>query len=1667
MGDYQSKTSGAWNATSTWQYFDGSTWIDAVATPTNSDGVITIRHLVTVTEDVTIDETVISSAGEISVASGKTLTIGNSEGTDLDVSGRITGVGATLNFSGWKLKLHSGSVVSITNLIIDDDSNHDVEGIGTFTNCTLDIQLGYLYLTNNLSITGGTIQLVGLEGGSTLDLNGNILTLNGVALTNDHYCDIYDTPSTGKIQTTGGSAITQNGYFSALLEVSGTTSASGTGDFSGGIRVLNGAALSVPGASTLIISSDLEIQGTGTLSGANATTSVVALTGSYNGDDLTGNHLTLAGSLPGTTISKVQLQLHGGSYKFVLFSGFANLQNGASFDIDNSSTLRLVDDGTVSGGAIQMNSGVIDTYGNTLTLNGTTLNIGSFASVDDYNEVIGLVQTQGTTTIQQGGEFYVPLNVLEGTTEAWSVVYSEHLPGLGKRAPSVGGLAHVQATRGHAKRRAGTTALSGSGEFTGDIDVSADATLRIRSGETLWLSYYTNISEAVGSTTIGTIATTRDCYTESGNETFGGLGVEIQSVSVNLGSTTVTRTTGTTPSMTGVTFIKRFFDISPSTNAGLNATFVFHYVPGELNGTTVSNLQLYKSTDVGSTWSNQGGTVDGELSEITLTGVNSFSRWTAGQLGGAIPTIRSISPSSAEGGNTLTVIITGTNFVSGGSTVRFSGTGISVNSTTVNSPGQITATITISESASADLRDVSVTTPSGRALLANGFEVKAPPPPTLTQVAPAFAVRGSTLDVVLTGTRFASGSSVSFSGGGITVNTATVNSSSQITANITVGAAALAGNRDVSVSGTTGTATLANSFQVRNPSPTLSGLSPSAGILGQSLAVTLQGTGFASSSPTVSFGDGITVVSVSASDDQTLIAQISIAAGAIPGTRNVTVTNPAPGGGTATLNAGFTIYPQTGLTAVSPGVGARGQVLTVVLTGSNFVARVTSVSFGNDVTVDSIDVLSSTQLQARVSIATSAATGPRDVSVTNAGSGGGTATLTGGFTVTNPLAGIAGVTPSAGGRGISTSVTITGSGFVQGVTSLNFGAGISVSSIVVSSATRMTASVFVARDATLGSRDITVSNPTPGGGSATLTGGFTVQNPVPSVTGTSPGTGVLGQTLTVTVTGVGFLAGVTTVDFGSGITVNSAAVDTGGTHISTIISIAAGAVAGERTVTVTNLGPGGGSGTLPGGFIVNNPLPTLTSINPAVGGKGQTLNVALVGTNFVNGTTSVSFGQGVSVNSVVVNSQTSLTANITIGVDAIAAARSVTVTNPPPGGGSATLSFAFNVQNAAPTLTTVSPSSGSRGQTLNVTLSGTGFYSGVTTVSLGSGININSTAVNNSTQMILGITVAPDAAMGPRDVVVTNPAPGGGTATLAGSFTVSYPVPTLTSMSPNSGIRSQTLSVILTGSGFYSGVTSVSFGTGIAVNSTTVNSLTQVTVGISIAPDAAMGLRDVTVTNPTPGGGTATLAGSFTVANPAPTITSVAPVSAGRGSLLKVTVVGTQFIDGVTSLSFGADISVTNFAVKSSTEIDVNIAINPAATAGTRTVTVTNAAPGGGSASLTNGFTITSASPTSIEGELGIIPDQYALQEAYPNPFNPSTRIRYGVPENSRIKLIVHNMLGNVVAELVSGERSKGMYELQWHADNLPSGVYLIRMNAESLESTKRFIASRKVVLVK
>jgi len=100
------------------------------------------------------------------------------------------------------------------------------------------------------------------------------------------------------------------------------------------------------------------------------------------------------------------------------------------------------------------------------------------------------------------------------------------------------------------------------------------------------------------------------------------------------------------------------------------------------------------------------------------------------------------------------------------------------------------------------------------------------------------------------------------------------------------------------------------------------------------------------------------------------------------------------------------------------------------------------------------------------------------------------------------------------------------------------------------------------------------------------------------------------------------------------------------------------------------------------------------------------------------------------------------------------------------------------------------------------------------------------------------------------------------------TFNVMNPVPTLTSIEPDSGYKEYTLDVIFTGSNYISGATSVNFGSDITVNSLTINSSTQLTANVTLRASASTGQWDVTVTNTSPGGGTATLINGFTVVLP-------------------------------------------------------------------------------------------------------------------------------------------------------------------------------------------------------
>jgi len=91
----------------------------------------------------------------------------------------------------------------------------------------------------------------------------------------------------------------------------------------------------------------------------------------------------------------------------------------------------------------------------------------------------------------------------------------------------------------------------------------------------------------------------------------------------------------------------------------------------------------------------------------------------------------------------------------------------------------------------------------------------------------------------------------------------------------------------------------------------------------------------------------------------------------------------------------------------------------------------------------------------------------------------------------------------------------------------------------------------------------------------------------------------------------------------------------------------------------------------------------------------------------------------------------------------------------------------------------------------------------------------------------------------------------------------------------------------------------------------------------------------------------------------------------------------------------------------------------------------------------------------------GTLPLRVALHEAYPNPFNPSTTLRFDLPAAASVSVQVFDLLGRSVARLVDGTLPAGFHRVTWDASSIGSGTYLIRMR------TGDDVMTRTVVLVK
>ncbi|MEK6683281.1 MAG: kelch repeat-containing protein [Nitrospirota bacterium] len=283
-------------------------------------------------------------------------------------------------------------------------------------------------------------------------------------------------------------------------------------------------------------------------------------------------------------------------------------------------------------------------------------------------------------------------------------------------------------------------------------------------------------------------------------------------------------------------------------------------------------------------------------------------------------------------------------------------------------------------------------------------------------------------------------------------------------------------------------------------------------------------------------------------------------------------------------------------------------------------------------------------------------------------------------TVAAPV--ITSVTPNHGPAG--TSVVITGQNFDAAAPTLNAVKFNGVEA-VVTSATATQIETSISSDAPVGVGTVTVA--TRGG---TTTAAFTVENPVPALATISPASVIAGRgAFTLTLNGSNFIPS-SSVNFGSAVLTP---VFISSAQLQVTVPAAAVATAGVISVTVFNPAPGGGtSGTVT--FTVNNPVPSISAIFPVsviADSAGFTLTVD--GTNFVAGSAVAFNGQALTTTYV---SAARLTATVPESLINTAGSFPITVTNPPPGGGSSnTLDLIVEDPNFALSVTKAGDGSGS------------------------------------------------------------------------------------------------------------------------------------------------------------------------------------------------------------------------------------------------------------------------------------------------------------------------------------------------------------------------------------
>ena len=438
------------------------------------------------------------------------------------------------------------------------------------------------------------------------------------------------------------------------------------------------------------------------------------------------------------------------------------------------------------------------------------------------------------------------------------------------------------------------------------------------------------------------------------------------------------------------------------------------------------------------------------------------------------------------------------------------------------------------------------------------------------------------------------------------------------------------------------------------PILTITSLSPPSVPVGNpAFTLTVNGVAFDNTSVVKWNGTNVVTTFVSSAQVTAAVPAADVANG---GTAQVTVFNSSTN---QTSNAATfsTTNPLPSLVSMSPtSTTAGSNAITLTLNGSNFLAS--STALWNNV-ARSTTFVNGGQLTAAVPASDLTTAGTASVTVSNPAPGGGTSSaLT--FTINNPVPGTTSLTPNSTTLGhAALSLTVNGSSFLT--TSIVKWNGSSRTTTFVNS-TQVKAAISATDVATAGTIPVTVSNPAPGGGTSNSQT-FTINNPKPTIKTLSPTSAIAGgAAFTLTVNGTNFLS--TSVVQWNGVSLSTTFVS----KIQLKASVPASDVAttGNQKVTVVNPAPGGGASAAKT-FVVNNPVPSIASLNPpSIKAGSAAFTLTVNGSNFVPKSV-VKWKTSSLVTTFVSANQ--ITALVPATDVKTAGSVPVTVVNPAPGGG--------------------------------------------------------------------------------------------------------------------------------------------------------------------------------------------------------------------------------------------------------------------------------------------------------------------------------------------------------------------------------------------------------------